>query len=214
MTTSDELTDLHHSRFIQIDDPMVAMLCDQPYLDVQKKEGLDLKALLDPAIIAHNAIIKDLPSDLTLACHLCRGNLPKGDTAAIGGFEPLAERLFNETNYTRFALEFDDPEITGSFAPLQFLPKGKLVVLGLITTKDSELEKVEDMKAKIYEAADIIAKAQGRSREDIVKDSLAVSPGCGFASLAVITGTGMTEDIEFQKLGIVKKVAEETFGST
>src|ERR1700755_675569 len=98
---------------------MIAMLVDQPYLEAQKAEGKDLDSLLDPAIYAHNIVLKDLPSDLTIAMHLCRGNLPKGNTAAIGGFDKIAPKLFRDLNYQRFALEFDDPEITGSFSPLQ-----------------------------------------------------------------------------------------------
>ena len=191
---------------------MIAMLCDESYLTTQQtEEGKSLPDLLHPAILAHNTVVRDLPQDLTLAIHLCRGNMPKGDTAAIGSFEPLST-LFRDLNYTRFAYEFDDPEITGSFAPLQHLPEGKVVVLGIITTKDSELEAVEAMRARVLEAADVIATAQGKSRERVLGENLAVSPSCGFSSLNISRGTGVDEEVQWAKLGLVRRLAGEVLG--
>lgn len=155
---NEVLTNKIFSRFVQIDDPMYAMMVDEEYLTAQKAEGMSLDALLDPSIIAHNAAIRDLPSDLTVAMHLCRGNLPKGSLAAVGGYQDMASTLFNKLHYKRFALEYDNAEITGDFIPLQHLPTDKLVVLGIVTTKDSELEDVGALKAQVLEAADIIAK--------------------------------------------------------
>lgn len=137
---------------------MYAMMVDEEYLAAQKKEGVDLDYLLNPSVIAHNAAIRDLPSDLTVAMHLCRGNLPKGSLAAVGGYQDMASTLFNKLHYKRFALEYDNAEITGDFIPLQHLPSGKLCVLGIVTTKDATLEDLGALKEQIFEAADIIAK--------------------------------------------------------
>ena len=199
-------------RFIQIDDPMFAMMVDQDYLDAQKAEGMDLDALLSPSIFAHNIILRDLPDDLTIAMHLCRGNIPKGERAAVGGYEGMAKRLFNELHYKRFALEYDSTEVTGTFSPLQFLPKDKVVVLGLVTTKDSELEDIGSLEQQVYEAAQIIADGQGRSKEDVMRDNLAVSPSCGFSSVSPIIGTGMTEEKQWAKLELIKRLVEVVWG--
>ena len=139
---------------------MYAMMVDEQYLKAQKEEGVSLDDLLDPSIIAHNAAIRDLPADLTVAMHLCRGNLPKGSLAAVGGYQDMARTLFNKLDYKRFALEYDNAEITGDFTPLQHLPSDKLIVLGIVTTKDSELEDLGQLKNQVLEAADIIAKVQ------------------------------------------------------
>lgn len=164
-SSNDKLTSLLAcSRFIQIDDPMIAMLVDGPYLATQAREGHSLASLLRPAIVAHNVATRDLPADLTLAVHLCRGNQPKGDLAAVIAFDDMLPTLFCELNYARFAVEFDDPEVTGGFEALRHLPVGKVVVLGLVTTKTSVVESVEEVKGRVWEAADVVAKGQGRSR--------------------------------------------------
>ena len=140
---------------------MYAMMVDEDYIKAQKAEGMDIDALLDPSIIAHNTAIENLPADLTVAMHLCRGNIPKGQLAAVGGWQDMANTLFQKMNYKRFALEYDNSEVTGDFLPLQHLPSDKLVVLGIVTTKDAELEEINDLKAQVYEAADTVAKVGG-----------------------------------------------------
>jgi methionine synthase II (cobalamin-independent) len=112
-------------------------------------------------------------------------------------------------NYKRFALEFDNEEITGTFEGLKHLPADKVVVLGLVTTKAAELESLDDLKAQVHEAAKVIAKGQGRTEEEVLKSNLAVSPSCGFASLTVIHGIDSRE-VQWQKLDLVKKLAEAT----
>ncbi len=199
------------SRFVQIDDPMIAMLCDQPYLEAQKVEGKDLDALLDPAIFAHNVVARDMPSDLTLAVHLCLGNGPKSDAAGVGGFDDMAPNIFSKMEYKRFALEFDD--LANSFAPLQHLPTDKVIVLGLVTTKSAEMETLEGLRSRIHEAADIIAKAQGKTRQDVIRDNIAVSPSCGFASLSVLHGVPSAK-VQWQKLELLKQVAEQVLGGS
>ncbi|KAG9956508.1 UROD/MetE-like protein, partial [Aureobasidium melanogenum] len=123
-----------------------------------------------------------------------------------GSYEQIAERFFKTLNYDTFYLEYDDAR-SGGFEPLRFLPKNKNVVLGVVSTKVADLEDAKEMKDKVLEAADIIAKGQGVSREQAM-ESIAISPQCGFAS----TGVGaeaMTEDKMFAKLALVKKVANE-----
>ena len=202
-----------HSRFFQIDDPGLGFVCDSEYLETQQKEGTSADALIQPSIEAHNAVLRDLPNDLDVQLHLCRGNIPKGELAAVGGYGPIASKLLKELNYKRFALEYDNSELTGSFEPLKHLPADKVVVLGLVTTKDSELENMDDLKRQVFEAADIIAKAQSKTREQALKDNLAVSPSCGFASLETIHGI-KAEDVQWQKLELVKNLAEEIWGTT
>lgn len=200
-------------RFVQIDDPMLAMMVDEEYLELQAAEGTDLDALLDPSVMAHNAVLRDLPSDLTVAMHLCRGNLPKGMKAAVGGYHKMASKMFKEMNYKRFALEYDNDLVTGDFTPLQHLPPDKICVLGLVTTKDSELEDVAALKKQVFDAADLVAKAQGKSRDEALED-LAVSPGCGFSSAALLVGTGMSQEIQWEKLELVKELALEIWSSS
>lgn len=187
---------------------MFAMMVDQEYLDAQQKEGMSLDALLTPSIHANNIAIQDLPADLTIAFHLCRGNIPKGEKAAVGGYEGMAKRLFNELNYKRFALEYDSTEITGTFNPLKHLPKNKVVVLGLVTTKDAELEDIGSLEQQVHEAAQIIADGQGRSKGEVLRDNIAVSPSCGFSSVSPMIGTGMTEEKQWAKLDLIKRLAE------
>lgn len=123
-----------------------------------------------------------------------------------GSYEKIAERFFKTLNYDTFFLEYDNPR-SGGFEPLRFLPKNKNVVLGVVTTKDPELEKTADIKDKIHQAAKIIADGQGRSVEEAM-ETIGISPQCGFASVAV-GAEGMTEDKMFAKLKLVKDVATE-----
>jgi 5-methyltetrahydropteroyltriglutamate--homocysteine methyltransferase len=131
------------------------------------------------------------------AIHLCRGNF-RSSWAAEGGYEPVAEIMFNELDVDAFFLEYDDPR-SGDFAPLRFLPKGKTVVLGLVTTKLGQLESKDDIKRRIDEAAKFADIGQ-----------LALSPQCGFAS--TIKGNALTPDQQRRKLELVVEVAREVWG--
>ena len=122
-------------------------------------------------------------------------------------------KLFRELNYKRFALEFDDPEITGSSSALQHLPADKVVVLGLVTTKEAALEEMAELKSRVTEAADVIAGGQGKAREVVLEENVAVSPSCGFASLSVIHGID-SDDVQWRKLDLVKRLAREALGDT
>ena len=121
-------------------------------------------------------------------------------------YEKIAERFFKTLNYDTFYLEYDNPR-SGGFEPLRFLPEHKNVVLGVVTTKEPELEDKEAIKQKVLEAAKIIAQGQGRSEKEAM-ENIGISPQCGFASVAV-GAEGMTEEKMFAKLALVKEVAKE-----
>ena len=123
-----------------------------------------------------------------------------------GSYEKIAERFFQNLNYDTFFLEYDNPR-SGGFEPLRFLPQHKNVVLGVVTTKDPALEDREAIKAKVHEAAQIIASGQGRTVEEAM-GNIGISPQCGFASVAV-GAEGMTEEKMFAKLKLVQDVANE-----
>lgn len=123
-----------------------------------------------------------------------------------GSYEKIAARFFTTLNYNTFFLEYDNPR-SGGFEPLRFLPKHKNVVLGVVTTKEPELEDPEVVKQRVREAAEVIAKGQGRSVEEAM-ENIGISPQCGFASVAV-GAEGMTEEKMFAKLKLVQDVARE-----
>ncbi|OQN98241.1 hypothetical protein B0A48_15517 [Cryoendolithus antarcticus] len=193
-------------RNIQIDDPTLAYFCSDEMLDGLRKDGEDPDKLFDTYLQAHNDTLKDRPSDLHIGLHVCRGNFSKGMHFSEGSYEKIASRFFKTLNYDTFYLEYDNPR-SGGFEPLRFLPVGKNVVLGVVTTKEPELEDRATIISRVKEAAEIIAKGQGRSVEEAM-GSIGISPQCGFASVAV-GAEGMTEEKMFAKLGLVKSVAEE-----
>jgi 5-methyltetrahydropteroyltriglutamate--homocysteine methyltransferase len=140
---------------------------------------------------------KGRPEDMVVCMHLCRGNFA-GAWVAEGGYNPIAELLFNEIAVDGYFLEYDTPR-AGSFAPLRFLPKGKIAVLGLVTTKSAALETKDDLKRRIEEASRYAPLEQ-----------LALSPQCGFSS--GIGGNAMTVDDEIAKLRLVVETAQEVWG--
>lgn len=123
-----------------------------------------------------------------------------------GSYEKIAQRFFSTLDYDTFFLEYDSPR-AGGFEPLRFLPVGKNVVLGVVTTKDPDLEDVQVIKERVLEAAGVIARGQGRSVEQVMAN-IGVSPQCGFASVAV-GAEGMTEEKMFAKLKLVKNIAKD-----
>lgn len=152
---------------IQIVDPNLTFFCDEAFISAQKFEGTDTEALLELYIKSHNDVLKDLPSDLTIGVHLCRGNLPGGVHLGSGTYDRLAKKLFQEFNYKLFYLEYDS-ERAGSFTPLQHLPADKAVVLSIVTTKNGDMEDLRMPKDRAREATDIIAVAQGRARDEVL----------------------------------------------
>ncbi|KAI1123223.1 hypothetical protein F5Y10DRAFT_56687 [Nemania abortiva] len=197
-------------RNIQVDDPHLTYFASSAFLGGCRKDGTDTDALLDLYTRTHNKLLAGKPKDLHVGMHLCRGNMSGSVNWVDGSYEVIAKKLFNETDYETYYLEFDDVERAGGFEPLRFLPRGKNVVLGLVSTKRAELEEPGAIKEKIRMAAKVIADAQGVSIPEAL-DCLAVSPQCGFSSSSLAGGKGMTEDIMWKKLELVKQVADEVW---
>jgi len=183
-------------RYLQIDDVNFAYLCDPNMRAQVANIGEDPDKL--PHIYAKliNDSIATRPKDMTVGIHLCRGNF-EGAWVAEGGYEPVAETLFNEIDVTAYYLEYDTHR-AGDFKPLRFLPKGKIAVLGLVTTKQGRLESKDDLKRRIDEAAKVVPLEQ-----------LAISPQCGFASAE--RGNTMSLQNEIDKLRLVSEVAGEVW---
>lgn len=184
-------------RYLQLDDTNLAYLCDPVHRESARKRGVDPDEA--PRLYASliNSAIRDKPADMATAVHLCRGNF-RSSWAAEGGYEPVAEVLFNELGVDAYFLEYDD-ERSGGFAPLRFVPKGKKVVLGLITTKLGQLEQRDEVLRRIEEAAQYI---------DL--DQLALSPQCGFSS--TVFGNDIAIEQQAAKLRLVIDVAREVWG--
>jgi 5-methyltetrahydropteroyltriglutamate--homocysteine methyltransferase len=184
-------------RYLQLDEVNLAYLCDPSLRKVITDRGEDPATL--PAIYAGmiNAAIADVPSDMTITMHLCRGNF-RSSFVASGGYEPVAELLFNTIKVDGYFMEYDSDR-AGGFEPLRFVPKGKTVVLGLVTTKTGQLESRDALNRRIEEAARFA---------DI--DQLCLSPQCGFASTE--EGNMLAEDEQWAKLRMIVELAEEVWG--
>ncbi|KAI5464886.1 hypothetical protein BGZ63DRAFT_412342 [Mariannaea sp. PMI_226] len=193
-------------RNVQIDDPTLAYFCSDRMLEDLRSEGVDPDKLFDLYLKAHNDCIADHPEGLHVGLHICRGNFSKSMHFSEGSYENIAKKFFTTLNYDTFFLEYDNTR-SGGFEPLRFLPKNKNVVLGVVTTKDPELEDAELIKSRVLEAANIIAQGQGRSVEEAMKQ-IGISPQCGFASVAV-GADGMTEEKMFAKLKLVRDIAKD-----
>ena len=197
---AEEIADLASAgcRYLQIDEVNLAYLCD-PALRAQVSNiGEDPASLPRTYAKLLNDTIAGKPVDMTVCMHLCRGNYA-GAWVAEGSYEPVAELLFNAINVNGYFLEYDS-ERAGGFEPLRFLPKGKIAVLGLVTTKSPQLEGKDDLKRRIDEAARFAPLEQ-----------LALSPQCGFES--GIGGNTMTIEQQMAKLRLIVETAQEVWGS-
>ena len=192
-----EIAELHAAgcRYVQIDEVAVAILCDPAARAKVKAAGEDPDRLVDLYIGAINQAVKGRPKGMTVGVHVCRGNY-KGMYLSEGGYDSVAERFFGRTDVEHFLLEFDTPR-AGGFAPLRFVPKGKGVVLGLVSSKTPELESMDLLKKRAEQAA--------RYTED-----LAISPQCGFAS--TMGGNPLTEADERAKLRLCVDAARAIWG--
>lgn len=195
----DEIKALYDAgcRYIQLDDTNLAYLCDTKMREEARQRGDDPNELPKTYAALINSVIDDRPIDLTIAVHLCRGNY-RSTWFAEGGYEPVAEVLFNDLNVDAYFLEYDD-ERSGDFAPLRFVPKNKLVILGLISSKFPQLEKIDDVTKRIHEAAQYMPL-----------ENMGISPQCGFSSTS--HGNNITMDDQWRKLELVVKVAETVWG--
>ena len=195
---NEEIADLAAvgCRYLQVDDVNFAYICDPRVSAQVRAMGEDPDRLPHTYATLINAAIAKRPADMTVGLHVCRGNAPSGWTE--GGYEPVADILFNEIDVSVYFLEYDSPR-AGGFEPLRLLPKGKTVVLGLVSTKTTKLESKDDLKRRIDEAARYVPL-----------DRLAISTQCGFSSGMASAGTrGMTEENEIAKLRLVVDVARE-----
>ena len=184
-------------RYLQLDDTNLAYLCDANMRAAAAERGEDPNELPKTYASLINAVIDNRPSDLTVGIHLCRGNY-RSTWFAEGGYEPVAEVLFNNIHVDAYFLEYDD-ERSGDFAPLRFVPGDKMVVLGIISSKIKALETSEDMARRIDEAAKYIPL-----------DQLAVSPQCGFSSTH--HGNNLTHEDQWRKLELVVDTASKVWG--
>ena len=184
-------------RYLQLDDTNLAYLCDETQRENARARGVDPDETPRAYAALINASISNAPDDMLRAIHLCRGNF-RSSWAAEGGYEPVAEIMFNELEMDAFLLEYDDAR-SGDFAPLRFLPRGKVAVLGLVTTKLGQLETKDEIKRRIEEAAKFAPLEQ-----------LALSPQCGFASS--FHGNDISIQQQSDKIRLVVEVAEEVWG--
>ena len=184
-------------RYIQLDEVAIVLLADPLIRGHVKAQGSDPDKLVDLYINVTNQALAGRPTDMAVGFHICRGNY-KGRYLGEGGYDALAERIFNGIDATHFLLEYDTPR-AGGFAPLRAVPKSKGVVLGLISSKVPELEDLDELKRRVDEAGRYIDLAR-----------LAVSPQCGFASAAV--GNPVTEADERAKLRRTVELARAIWG--
>ncbi|KAF7341895.1 Methionine vitamin-b12 [Mycena sanguinolenta] len=194
-------------RHVQIDDPNLCWFFVDAFVDGCHADGVNPDELFDLYVWAHNEVLRDRPTGMHIGIHLCRGSTSAFHEFTWGSYESIAEKLLTKLDYEQFYLEYEDPKRQGSFAPLRFLPRGKSVVLGIMSAKTGELEDIDMLEARVREAAEAIAKGQGRSAEEVLEDTLAVSPQCGFASLNVNVGDGFTEEKMWAKLVLLRDVA-------
>ncbi|GLY93182.1 5-methyltetrahydropteroyltriglutamate--homocysteine S-methyltransferase [Actinoplanes sp. NBRC 103695] len=184
-------------RYLQLDDTSLAYLNDPAQRALLTSRGDDAEHQHLRYIKQINAAIRDRPAGLAVTTHMCRGNF-RSSWAAEGGYDFVAEALFSELAVDGFFLEFDDDR-SGGFAPLRFVPPGKMVVLGLVTTKRGELESKDTLKRRIDEAAKYVPLEQ-----------LCLSPQCGFSS--TVEGNVLTYDQEVAKLRLIAETAQEVWG--
>ncbi len=195
----DELQSLSAAgcTYVQLDDTNLAYLCDERMREAARQRGDDPNELPHRYAGFINKVVAYKPAGMTLAMHLCRGNF-KSTHAASGNYEPVAEALLAEMDLDAYFLEYDDDR-SGDFRPLRFLPKGKTVVLGLVTTKFGQMESKDALKRRIDEAAKYAPL-----------DQLALSPQCGFSS--TVHGNNIAVQAQRDKLRLVIETAQEVWG--
>jgi methionine synthase II (cobalamin-independent) len=185
--------------YLQLDDTSLAYLNDPAQRAEIARRGEDAEHQHETYIKSINRALRDKPAGMTVTTHMCRGNF-RSSWVAQGGYEFVADALFNELNVDGYFMEYDD-ERSGGFEPLRFAPKGKYVVLGLVTSKKGELEAKDDIKRRIEEATKFA---------DI--DQLCLSPQCGFSS--TLEGNSLSRDQQIAKLRLVAEVAGEVWGTS
>ncbi len=183
-------------RIVHIDAPSYTSYVDADMTAGMRSRGEDPEALFARSLAADNAVIAGF-DDMTFSIHLCRGN-GRGRFHRQGSYDAIAERMFTTLKHDRFLLEYDD-ERSGDFTPLRFLPKGKTVVLGLISTKTPVVERADELLRRIEEAAKVVPIEQ-----------IAISPQCGFAS--GMSGNPISSEAQWRKIDVMMEVAESVWG--
>lgn len=196
----EEIAELHRAgcRFVQIDEVALALLCDETIRSSLKSRGEDPDRLTELYFRMIEMALSEKPADLTVSMHLCRGNY-KGRWMGSGGYDPIAERLFNTKGVDAYLLEYDS-ERAGSFTPLKHLPAGRRAYLGIVSSKTGDMESLDVLRKRLDEA-EKVAPA----------DRLGVSPQCGFASSA--GGNPLSEADQWAKLALVVKAARAQWGT-
>jgi 5-methyltetrahydropteroyltriglutamate--homocysteine methyltransferase len=184
-------------RYLQFDDTSLAYLNDPRQREEMAGKGEDAEHLHETYIRHLNEVLADKPEGMTVTTHMCRGNF-RSSWAAEGGYDFVAEALFGELAVDGFFLEYDDSR-SGGFEPLRFVPKGKMVVLGLVTTKRGELEDKDQLKRRIEQASKFVPIEQ-----------LCLSPQCGFSS--TVEGNAISYEQEVAKLSLIAETAREVWG--
>jgi 5-methyltetrahydropteroyltriglutamate--homocysteine methyltransferase len=184
-------------RYVQMDDTNMAYLCDEKIREAARQRGDDPNELPHRYATFINKVVALRPAGMTLVMHLCRGNF-KSTFAARGNYEPVAEALLGEMNLDGFFMEYDDDR-SGDFRPLRYLKPGKVVVLGLVTSKFGRLENKDDLKRRIAEASQFAPLEQ-----------LCLSPQCGFSS--TVHGNDIAAADQRRKLELVVQTAHEVWG--
>jgi 5-methyltetrahydropteroyltriglutamate--homocysteine methyltransferase len=194
-----EIADLYAAgcRYLQLDDVSLAYLCDESMREQGRQRGDDPDAQLALSVKMVQGVLRDQPRDLTVCTHLCRGNF-RSSWRAQGGYEKVAETIFTQLPYDGFFLEFDDAR-SGDFSPLRHVPKGVRVVLGLVTSKSGTLERKDDLKRRLDEAAKYVPLEQ-----------LCLSPQCGFSS--TVEGNAVGVEQQRAKLALCVELAHEVWG--
>jgi 5-methyltetrahydropteroyltriglutamate--homocysteine methyltransferase len=183
--------------YLQFDDTSLAYLNDPKQREQVAAQGSDAEHLHEAYISHINEALADRPEGMAVTTHMCRGNF-RSSWVAEGGYDFVAEALFNQLEIDGFFMEWDDAR-SGGFEPLRFVPKGKVVVLGLVTTKRGELETKDELKRRIEEASQYV---------DV--DQLCLSPQCGFSS--TVEGNVLSREQQADKLRLIVEVADEVWG--
>jgi len=184
-------------RYLQLDEVFIAMLCDEKYRQQMKARGDDPQKLGELYGDLINMAMSDIPADMRITMHMCRGNY-KSTFMGSGGYEAEQDILFNRIKVHGYFMEYDSDR-AGGFAPLRFVPKDRQVVLGLVTTKTGRLESKDELKRRIEEASKYVAL-----------DQLCLSPQCGFASTE--EGNTLAEEEQWAKLRMIVELAQEVWG--
>ena len=184
--------------YLQFDDTSLAYLNDPNQRKMIAEQGADAEHLHETYIRNINRALEQRPEGMAVTTHMCRGNF-RSSWVAEGGYDFVAEALFGQLDVDGFFLEYDDAR-SGGFEPLRFVPPGKMVVLGLVTTKRGELESKDELKRRVEEASKFVPG-----------DQICISPQCGFSS--TVEGNALTHDQEIAKLQLIVETAEEIWGS-